>query len=565
MAIGAWFLYDIYNDFESKTIDNSNLQLKIQVDQAANGIENLFNSYENSLKFLSSHPSIQNLDENGKDLMRKIFASNSDIVTTCTRIDENARIIYTVPENPGVIGADLTSQAHNRYVIREQKPIISDVFVAVQGYRSMAFVYPVFNDDSVYTGCITFLISFDYIEEKFLTPVENLSLGKMWIVNKEGTEIFCYNDSHIDKPIKENVKGFSELLSFVDTIYNKDQGIGTYNYKPEYSDENVLMTAYFKRAQLSNTYWVLTSSAPIKSILLNSQHFKNDFFLTLLIFSTGVLLLGLLYLRSLKRASGLLIENEKQFRVELENTVEERTRELLIAKEKAETSEKLKMEFLAQMSHEIRTPINTILNFSSLIQMEFEDQLEGEMIGVFTSIGNASDRLLRTVDLILNMSEVEAGALDTDFEDVDIPNGIIGPLFSQFIEKANKKKLEFRIENSSKSPIVYADSYTSTQIFANLIDNAIKYTNEGFVKVLIEDDDKFVTIKVIDSGIGISKEFLPNLFQVFTQEEQGYTRRFEGNGLGLALVKKYIAINEASIDVDSIKGKGTTFIVKFKK
>ncbi|MFA3784040.1 ATP-binding protein [Melioribacteraceae bacterium 4301-Me] len=112
-----------------------------------------------------------------------------------------------------------------------------------------------------------------------------------------------------------------------------------------------------------------------------------------------------------------------------------------------------------------------------------------------------------------------------------------------------------------------ADEYSVFQIFHNLIHNAIKYTNEGEIEVNAKrDENNNLIVEVRDTGIGIAcecttscKEYLPRLFQPFSQEEQGYTRKYEGNGLGLALVKRYCEINKAAIEVNSTKGKGTTF------
>jgi signal transduction histidine kinase len=111
--------------------------------------------------------------------------------------------------------------------------------------------------------------------------------------------------------------------------------------------------------------------------------------------------------------------------------------------------------------------------------------------------------------------------------------------------------------------MVNADEYTITQIFDNLLGNAVKYTLEGEIEINVKRNKRSIRIEISDTGIGISKEYLPNLFQPFTQEEQGYTRKFEGTGLGLALVKKYCDLNNAEIECESEKGKGTMFRITF--
>lgn len=240
--------------------------------------------------------------------------------------------------------------------------------------------------------------------------------------------------------------------------------------------------------------------------------------------------------------------------------------ELLKAKEKAEESEKLKSEFLAQMSHEIRTPINAILSFSSLIQTELEDQVEDDLKTAFTIIKRAGRRIIRTIDLILNMSEIQTGTYDAQFKLLDIYEDVILKNYEELKTFATEKNIDIYINKKTTKTYVVVDEYTVNQIFNNLIDNAIKYTITGNVEiVLFTDNDNSLNCEVRDTGIGISEQYIKNLFTPFSQEEQGYTRKYEGNGLGLALVKKYCELNGATIEVESEKGKGSCFRVIFNK
>lgn len=238
--------------------------------------------------------------------------------------------------------------------------------------------------------------------------------------------------------------------------------------------------------------------------------------------------------------------------------------ELIDAKEKSEISDKLKSEFLAQVSHEIRTPINAILSFSNLIKDELEEKMGNDLRDSFASIQRAGKRITRTIDLILNMSEIQSGSYDYIAKPLDVYNDIIMPIYSEYKHIAKDQELALIIKKETNNTHLIADVYTVEQIIQNLLDNAIKYTLEGGVELLIDrDENNKLFIAIRDTGIGISEEYLPNLFIPFSQEEQGYTRKFEGNGLGLALVKKYCELNNASIEVDSIKNVGTTFTITF--
>ena len=239
-------------------------------------------------------------------------------------------------------------------------------------------------------------------------------------------------------------------------------------------------------------------------------------------------------------------------------------KELIKAKEKAEESDRLKSEFLAQMSHEIRSPINIILSYNSFIKEELEGRLDKYLATSFDSIDSAGKRLLRTLDLILNMAAVQSGYVEFQFGPIDVIS-IIAELVKEFKFSAISKNLNLLYTSYTNKSIVFADDYIVSEIFQNLIGNAIKYTIEGTVEIKIYESGRNLYVEVIDTGIGISEEYIPKIFLPFTQEETGYSRKYEGNGLGLALVKKYVELINAEIKVSSKKGAGSVFTVIFNQ
>ncbi len=239
-------------------------------------------------------------------------------------------------------------------------------------------------------------------------------------------------------------------------------------------------------------------------------------------------------------------------------------RELITAKEEAEKADRIKTEFLAQMSHEIRTPINTILSFSSLISDELSEVLSEPAQEYFSVLDRAGIRIIRTIDLILNMSEIQSGSYKYKLDIINLAS-ILFDLYAEYKSHAASKGLNL-IMNLEQSEIsIKGDEYSVTQIISNLIDNAIKYTETGYIKIYVDLSNGKTRLIIEDTGIGISSRYVPHLFDAFTQEEQGYTRKFEGSGLGLALVKKYCDINRAEISVESSKGEGSRFIINFRR
>ena len=252
------------------------------------------------------------------------------------------------------------------------------------------------------------------------------------------------------------------------------------------------------------------------------------------------------------------------------NDISERKKyeqQLIEAKEKAEVSDRLKTAFLSQMSHEIRSPLQKILGFVELIKeyIEFSnDNVDPDIYEYFTLINLSSRRLIRTIDTILNMSEMHANSYTPIFVERDLYS-LLYDIYQEFKHDASAKKLDFNFESLTSNSKIKIDEYSTIQIFENLIDNAIKYTDRGFVVISIGRDTKNnLYVEISDSGIGMTKEFMNKLFYPFNQEEIGYTRTYEGLGLGLALVKKYCDLNNAIIDVKSEKGIGTTIRVTFQ-
>lgn len=253
-------------------------------------------------------------------------------------------------------------------------------------------------------------------------------------------------------------------------------------------------------------------------------------------------------------AGNLVLANDITDRIEKEIA-------LLEAKEKAENLNKIKTDFLAQMSHEIRSPLNVVLNFIWLLKEEY---LNSENEGYFSAIENSSRRVIRTIDMILNMTELQLNSFEALPSLIKIDEDVLQGLISEYKSAANKKGLSLNLEIETPNAQVLADNYSVTQIFSNLIDNAIKYSKKGGIKVIVfRNETHELCISVADTGIGMTKSFIPKLFEEFTQEETGYTRKFEGTGLGMALVKKYCDANNATISVSSRKNRGTTFTICF--
>jgi len=236
---------------------------------------------------------------------------------------------------------------------------------------------------------------------------------------------------------------------------------------------------------------------------------------------------------------------------------------LIKANELAEKSNKLKDAFIANISHEIRTPLNSILGFSDLLPDMISEEQQEPASHIFEIINMSGKRLMRTVDMIMNFSRLQVGEFPVQYSDVNLAL-VLETLTKEFKILAQEKSLTLIFENRCGDAILNIDEYCITQAVYDLVDNAIKFTHEGFVKIVLYRKDDSVFIDVADSGIGISEEYLSHLFEPFSQEDTGLSRTFEGVGLGLSIVKKLLDLIHAKITVESTKGQGTTFHISLK-
>lgn len=249
---------------------------------------------------------------------------------------------------------------------------------------------------------------------------------------------------------------------------------------------------------------------------------------------------------------------------------EKKEAELLKAKEKAEESDRLKSAFLANMSHEIRTPMNGILGFIELLkENDVDEKTRDEYIEI---IENSGSRMLNIINDIIDISKIESGQMKIKLQETNVVDQIkfIGSLFTPEIEKKGLKII-INTDINSHYEVIKTDNEKLYAILTNLIKNAIKFTNSGFIEVGcsfndfhedIEHDSKYIgqlEFYVKDSGIGISDEHKEIIFMRFRQVSESLSRNYEGAGLGLAISKAFVEMLGGKIWIESELGKGSVF------
>ncbi len=283
--------------------------------------------------------------------------------------------------------------------------------------------------------------------------------------------------------------------------------------------------------------------------------------------------------RDLKLANSIMEERQEEIKVQneeilkqkeeldthryhLEKLVQQRTKDLEAAKVKAEQSERLKSAFLANISHEIRTPMNAIVGFSNLLDSNLIDVNEQHQY--ITYIRQNTDALMVLIDDILDLSLIEAGTLVIRFEDFNVCE-LIQELYNHYKPRCDEKNIQLQLNMriEKEQCLIRSDNNRIKQVLRNLLENALKFTDTGFIEIgispLIQDNREYVRIHVKDSGIGIPHHELETVFDSFRKLSTSGKRLYKGTGLGLSICKHLVELLGGIIWAESTPGQSSIF------
>ncbi|OCC14472.1 diguanylate cyclase/phosphodiesterase (GGDEF & EAL domains) with PAS/PAC sensor(s) [Dissulfuribacter thermophilus] len=248
----------------------------------------------------------------------------------------------------------------------------------------------------------------------------------------------------------------------------------------------------------------------------------------------------------------------RRARDELELKVAERTRELTEANARLKELDRLKSEFIATMSHELRTPLNSIIGFVGMILKGMSGKINEDQKKQLTVVYRSAKHLLMLINDILDVSRIESGKMEIVVDKIDIKD-IVRQVEGTLSQAISQKGLRLIKDIPEEIPEVSSDPKRIFQILLNLVNNAVKFTDEGEIRITCRFDDSSLEIGVADTGIGIKKEDIDHIFEPFHQVDAGIRRKFEGSGLGLFLCKKLVTLLGGEIWAESEYGKGSKF------
>lgn len=266
----------------------------------------------------------------------------------------------------------------------------------------------------------------------------------------------------------------------------------------------------------------------------------------------------------LKRQVDLRTRQLRQINQEMEQRIQQRTAELAEAMEKAKAADHLKSAFLATMSHELRTPLNSIIGFTGILLQGLAGPLNDEQEKQMRMVQNSARHLLALINDVLDISKIEAGQLSLSpapfalREAVEKAASLVAPM-------AEKKGIDLEVGIDDDVAEITTDQRRLEQVLINLLNNAVKFTEQGRVEISCRTDGDFYRMAVSDTGIGIRPEEIDGLFQPFHQIDTGLSRKHEGTGLGLSICKKLVDMMDGRIEVQSLWQQGSTFSVWLPK
>lgn len=495
------------------------------------------------------------------------------------------------------------SRTRDWYIAAKEKrePTFSNVYEHfVMKDLAITATYPIYDNEGTLKGVLGTHLTLSKINT-YLSEILQNKTATAYIIEKSSGQIVA---NSLRKPnfitlANEQIKGVK--IEETDNTYVKDAYLGYKNNSKdhfivnanndklhirvnEYKNEGldwlivtIIPESQFTNRMSKNIYIFICSSIILISIgimiwIKRTEYFVkpiNDLIITTEKFSKGELLerseivrndeIGKLSDAFNKMAEKLctLISDLKNRTLELEQA----NIDFEVAKVEAEKANKAKSQFLANMSHEIRTPMNGIIGMTDLVLMS---ELKDEQRKMVNIVKKSAMDLLQIINDILDLSKIEAGKIELVPERIYMES-FINRTENFYAPLAYSKNITFKMEVGNDVPEqIYVDSVRLNQVIANILGNAIKFTQKGQIELYVKKTKSLenkvqLMFSIRDTGIGIKKEDIPKLFNYFTQLDDSNTKRFQGTGLGLAISKRLVELMGGEICVESELGKGSIF------
>ena len=604
VLIGACaLLFNVfYKEAKNTAITKLNEEQMIHAKQAARGIEDFFATWTRSLISLSKMGEIIDNDALGKRSMKLYYEAHQEQITAITRMDERGIIIYNFPQSSSV-GSDISDQKHVRELLRDHKPVISDVFRAVEGFDAVAIVVPVFRG-AVFKGSVTVLVNFESLAKRYLDVVKIGKTGYAWVVSRDGTQLYSPITGFTGKNVFATIKGSPSLMAMVNDMLKGHEGTATYTFD-RIGDRirQIREYAVYIPIHIANTFWSIAVTSAEQDVLSGLISFRNK----LAVVIVALFTCGMAFSTLGAKAWFIVKEEEKRKQIEkklqeseqtaekfsragevlqkahavLEQRVEERTEELRKAYEslKQETREReraeaqlrqiQKLEALGTLTGGIAHDFNNILaammGFAELAKDKVpEGSPEERYLRIVLDAGIQGRELIKQMLTFSRQSASEKKPLQLS---------TVMKETARFLRASIPSTVSIRVNVESESGLILADPVQIQQVLMNLCTNAAHAMKEkgGILDLELSDfsvlapetgldgmkPGLYMKLVVRDTGTGMPPEIVDRVFDPFftTKTHEG------GTGLGLSVVHGIVKQHDGHITVESATGKGSAFTV----
>jgi signal transduction histidine kinase len=566
LIVFSVLFYLIYADIKVRTINEFNKEQLVLAETASQGIISFFKDYQSDMIFLSQFDEIVDNTENCEPLVARFYNNHRNLLEAVTRVDEHGIILSTYPRNPSVIGQDISGQRHIQEIIANHQPVISDVFRSVQGYLAIALAVPVFKGNR-YQGSLNMLISIDKLGKLYLGKIRIRGTGNVWLLSKNGVEIYCSAHDHIGKTYLDNTSRDSTSAGLLKNIERKRYGTGTSVHTGGITtgkQELPRQFATFYRVPLGNTYWTIIISYQEEDIYIALTRLRNRL---LLVFAMLFFIISYYFYSILKVRTVLAEEtNRKQaeeyllhLNTTLEQRVNERTRQLEVSNKELNFRIREVEQLTYIASHDLQEPLRTLTSFTRLIREEYQGKLDEAGNTYIEYIANSASRMRLLVKEILDYSLLGQKRTMTV---VDC-NKVVSEVLFDMSDAIQSSGTSI---SAQQLPVLHGYETELRVLFQNLVHNAIKFRKrETLSEIFIsaEDQETEWVFSIRDNGIGIQEKDREAVFIMFRRTHS--PSEYEGTGIGLAHCKKVVELHGGRIWVESRPNEGSNFIFTIPK
>jgi len=536
-----------------------NKQQQLLVQQSATGVEGFFNEKSFLISKLGNDISNEPTDAMPKHFI--YFSRRLKSYSCMSFINDTGIIVTSYPVTRSWIHTNIseTDLSHLFDCAKERGNVCITTYLPEnQDNIRSTLGMPVYSNNNKFRGVLFADIEMTTISEWFLDDVVSEEDGYVYVISESGQCL--YDEAHKEIIGKEYIGNFCDNDSSFAQVIKKQikEKEGTCYYLDEYTKEPRI--AIYTPVKFDDTDWIICLSVPEAKVkkLVYSVYEKQILFIVIVISS---IIFG----------SAIIVSMFSKWNKELEMEVKSKTvdlrrsnTELETANSKLKELDRLKSEFISMVSHELRTPLTSIKLSLDVLKIlpghKKDENMRQEMLEI---IERNIDRQNRLIGDLLDVSRLETGNLKLNCNPVDLID-IIKESVETMRKIAEDKGIRIFIDTQENSMPVMADYDRLVQVLVNLINNALKFTMEGEIRIQAQMVNRHPQITVSDTGIGIPHDELEFIFDKFYQVDGGSSREFGGSGLGLAVCKGIIEQHGGSIRVESEIGKGSRFIIELK-